>query len=57
MIRQFQDEIETLKKQLQMAGMGGMSGVVIGNDGQLIVEKIIKIQDEARMKQMEEKLE
>jgi hypothetical protein len=55
MIRQFQDEIELLKKQLQASGMG--IGAIMGNDGQMIIEKVIRVNDEARMKEIEDRLE
>merc|ERR1712000_208536 len=57
MIRQFQDEIELLKKQLATGGMGNMNGIIMGNDGQIIVEKIIKVNDDTKIKEMEERLE
>merc|ERR1712000_411502 len=56
MIRQFQDEIEELKRKLA-GGMGNTSGMVMGNDGQMIVEKIIRINDDKKIKEMEERLE
>merc|ERR1712000_158569 len=57
MIRQFQDEIELLKRQLASGGMGNLSGMVMGNDGQMIIEKIIKVHDDTKIKEMEERLE
>jgi kinesin family protein 3/17 len=51
MLREFQDEINNLKNQLAQF-QGGPSGVSIGKGG----ERIVKVQDEAKIKEMEAKL-
>jgi len=51
MLREFQDEINNLKNQLAQF-QGGSGGVSIGKGG----ERIVKVQDEAKIKEMEAKL-
>lgn len=56
MIRQFQEEIEKLKKQLQNTAGGEDFGGEPGEEGSVRkVEKVIKIFDEKKLKELQEK--
>jgi len=63
MLRQFQEEINKLKAQLALIGDGQGGEMPIISDGgviiqkEVVVEKIVKVQDEEKMKALEEKLE
>lgn len=57
MLREFQDEILKLKEQLALAAEGfgpGLSVVQQGN--KKVIEKIVKVDDEKKIKEMEQKL-
>ena len=57
-MRTYQEEIEKLKAQLQMEGGGGATGGTgnVGDPRVVEVEKVVKVADEAKMKQIEEKI-
>ena len=54
MIRQYQDELNKLKQELaeQMKGMSGKGGI----GGKIIEEKIIKLENKDKLKEMEDKI-
>lgn len=56
MIREYQAEITRLKEQLQMK-MGGFVGMTADGKKIIEVERIIKIDDEEKMKEIEEKMQ
>jgi hypothetical protein len=56
LIRQFQDEITKLKEQLASAVSEDGGGV--GHDGNVhLVEKIIKVEDEESIRELEKKIQ
>lgn len=61
MIREFQEEIERLKAELNQFSGGKLNfdGATVGPDGQTIieVEKYVHVENKERMKQMEDQLE
>jgi hypothetical protein len=57
MLRSFQEEIQRLKAQLAQSGPGAGLTNVVQNGEEIVVEKIVKVEDEERIKKMEEELE
>jgi len=55
MLREFQEEIAKLKAQL--AQIQGGAGNVTVEGGKMVIEKIVKVEDEQRIKEMEAKLQ
>lgn len=58
MLRQFQEEIQRLKAQLAQIGGGALpNAAVVQNGEEIVVEKIVKIEDEERIRKMQEELD
>lgn len=61
MLREYQDEITKLKMQLANFAMGGGGGgdgqqIFFNTDGTTVIEKIVKVEDEEKIRMLEEKL-
>ena len=57
MIREFHDEITRLRAELEMYGGAQMPTQMRGPDGQIIVEKVVHVDNSEKMKAMEDALE
>jgi len=60
MIREFHDEITRLRAELEKYGganLLNMDNAKTGPDGELIVEKVVHVDNSAKMKEMEAELE
>jgi len=62
MIREFHDEITRLRAELDKFGGGnllnqGGDNVVMNEDGEMVVEKVVHVDNTEKMKKMEEQLE
>ena len=57
MIREFHDEITRLRAELEKYGGAQMPTQMRGPDGQIIVEKVVHVDNSEKMKAMEDALE
>ena len=60
MIREFHDEITRLRMELEKFGGGNllaMEGATVGPDGEMVIEKVVHIDNSEKMRKMEEQLD